>query len=245
MAVLGILARLVDKCLLQPTWLLRQDSGFREHLRHQAPLDPRKERFARGIILSMFPEEQEANCADRIDWVIEYVVKDSGIGALLPPETVETFVEVLEEFLIKVKTCWQAVQCGQQRLEPSFKYHHDAQVEWGEFELNVADRRDGDQPISPTTIEDEDDEVFVIFPRVFLMETTPKPITAGTVVRKSQLHAAAQEARKAQSPAPFEEPASSRHRRKSSRAMSMSSNAARGKSAEKRSSLKSSFAKYV
>lgn len=219
-AVLGILARLIDHYIFQPTYLLDEESGFRELLRRQATVDQRKERFARGVVLSMFPEEQEPNALERIGCVLKDLFLGADIRAILARERVDPFAAELEKFLGQVYSTWQAVQYGKQRLEPDFGHCEDSNLQWSELELQVG--AEADRPTSAVAMDDQDDEAVVIFPRIYLMEVSPKPITTGTVLRKAHLRAAAQEVRKTLSQGPFA------HQRRGSRTVAIGENDERG-----------------
>lgn len=229
--VIGVLARLVDKYIFQPTYILDDGSGLRELLRRQAVVDYKKETFARGMLLSMFPEEQEAEAKIRKDWVVEDLITEVVVH-FLAPEHIETFRKELENVVVQAQECWRTVQYCNQRLEPSFRYTHDTNFRWQTFQFQITDPRKGKQPASPVTTDDPEDELFVIFPRVYIVKSE-QPIAPGAVLRKVQLSAAAQEVRENASRAPFTEPVQTRHRQRRSRDMSGSGEGAQGGSSAK------------
>lgn len=211
--VIGVLARLVDKYIFQPTYVLGDSSGLRDLLLRQAVVDDKKETFARRMLLSMFPEEQEAEAKIRRDWVIQDLVEDVLVH-FLDPENIREFEKELENVVVQAQECWRTVQYCNQRLEPSFRYTHDTNFRWQTFEFQITNPREGKQPVSPVTADDSEDELFVIFPRVYVVKSE-QPITHGAVLRKAQFRAAAQEARENVSRTPFTETASTRHQRRS------------------------------
>ncbi|ORY18328.1 hypothetical protein BCR34DRAFT_610336 [Clohesyomyces aquaticus] len=230
--VVGILARLVDRYIFQPTYILDDESGFRELLRRQVAVDDKKEAFTRGMFLSMFPEEQECWAKNGRDRVIEDLIKDVVVHFLAPGD-IGSFREELENVVVQAQECWRTVQYCNRRLEPSFRYTHDTNFGWQTFEFQIANPREGNQPVSPVAADDPEDELFVIFPRVYIVKCK-QPITPGAVLRKAQFRAAALEARENASQAPFTEPASTRHRPRRSRDMSGSSEGAQGGTSARR-----------
>ncbi|KAH8704351.1 hypothetical protein GQ44DRAFT_778190 [Phaeosphaeriaceae sp. PMI808] len=224
---LGIFARLVNKYIFQPTYILEDGDELRGLLRRQAAVDDKKESFARGMFLSMFPEEQESESAaeTRRQWVIGGLI--GNVVHFLASDAVGMFREELENVLVQAQKTWRTIQYSKQRLEPSFRYTPDTNFGWQTFECQVANIREREQPVSPTTADDPEDELFVIFPRIYIVKSK-QPITAGIVLRRARIRAAAQEVRENVSQTPFAEPASTRHRHRRSRDMSMSSEGAQG-----------------
>ena len=244
--ILGVLARLIDNYIFQPAYQLEFDSGFRQLSLRQAAVDPKKERYTRGIILSMFSGEQESRGKERIDWVMDDLFREAGVRAFLANDAVVPFEVELENFLMQAQGTWRSVQYSEERLEPSFHYSHDTDLDWDNFEVQVGAKgakanganssngtngvngKKGNQPVLSVTGDGIEDEPFVIFPRVYVMGTEPEPINSGTVLRKTQLRAAAQEIREISSHTPFAQAASTRHRAKPTRSMSMTGDPPRG-----------------
>lgn len=226
--VLGILARLINTYIFQPTYLLEEDSGLRDVLRRQAIKDPKKESFTRGILLSMFPEEQMSEAKDRMIWVIEDLVARGGVQDVLIPDKINPFEKELENLLAQALEFWRSVQHSTQSLEPNFRYINDADLRWQTFEFQATEAREGEQSTPTVASEGLEDELYVIFPRMYSMKAEPQPIAAGTVLRKAQLRAAAQEVRETISHTSFTSLTSARHRSKPSRGLSISGQGTRG-----------------
>ncbi|KAF3050543.1 hypothetical protein E8E11_010564, partial [Didymella keratinophila] len=131
--VLGTLTRLVDKFIFQPTYLLDEESGLRETLRDQAAVDPMKERYIRGILLSMLLEDQETNSEGAIRLVIKELLETADVQTLLPPEALTTFTNSLNTFVRQCQEEWKVIQRGKQKLEPSFAYSTCADHPWQLF----------------------------------------------------------------------------------------------------------------
>jgi hypothetical protein len=194
--ILGTLTRLVDKFVFQPTYLLDEESGLREILRDEAAVDPVKERYTRGILLSMSTEEQEANSEGIVQEVAKELLETANVKALLTPETFDAFTEALDDFIRQCREEWKIIQRGKQKLEPSFAHSTGSSCPWQLFDGTHADTRDGrhSERISTTTAIENN---IVLVPRIYLVGTKadPDPITHGCVLRKTHLDAAAEELR--------------------------------------------------
>jgi hypothetical protein len=223
--VVGILARLVDRYIFQPTYILDEESGLRDLLRRQAAVDDKKEAFTRGVFLSMFPEEQEEWAKKGREMVMNNLISNV-VMHFLAPGDIASFRKELERVVVQAQECWRTVQYCNQRLEPSFRYTHDTNFRWQNFDFQIVNPRDENQSVSPITTDDPEDEL-VIFPRVYLVKIK-QPITPGVLLRRAQFRAAAQEARQSASRAPFTEPSSTRHRPRRSRDISVSGDGAQG-----------------
>lgn len=223
--VLGILARLVDKFVFQPTYLLDEESGLREILREEAAIDPVKERYTRGILLSMSPDDQEANGESTIHHVVKELLDIANVRILLTTETFASFPAALESFVRQCQEHWKTIQRGKQKLEPSFAHSASPNHPWQLFDDPPVDTNPASQTEtlpSTTAIENH----IVLIPRIYLVRTNadPDPITHGCVLRKAHLDAAAEELRTRLPSAPFTHAASGRHRNRPGRAMSVTGN---------------------
>lgn len=217
--VLGALTRLVDKFVFQPTYLLDEESGLREILRDEAAIDPVKERYTRGILLSMSPDEQESNAESVVHQVAKELLEIANVRVLLTPETFATFPEALEDFVRRCQEEWKIIQHGKQKLEPSFAYSASSHYPWQLFD---DEETHAEKLATTTAIEDN----IVLVPRIYLVSTKadPDPITHGCVLRRTHLDAAAEELRSSLSGAPFTHATSGRNRNRPGRAMSVSGN---------------------
>jgi hypothetical protein len=223
--ILGTLTRLIDKFVFQPTYLLHEESGLREVLRYEAAIDPVKERYTRGILLSMSPDEQEANGEGIVHDIANQLLDIVNVRALLTPETFATFPEALNAFVRQCQEEWKIVQRGKQKLEPSFAYSASSRYPWqlfGDKNSDASNERHSGEFPATTGIENN----IVLIPRIYLVvsKADPDPITHGCVLRKTHLDAAAEELRNSLPSAPFTQTSSSRHRNRSGRTMSISGN---------------------
>jgi hypothetical protein len=193
--VLSALARLVVKFLFQPTYVLDECSGLRPLLRHQAAVNPRKEMFTRGVILSMRHEDQKELDLGIIESIMEDLEKIARVDILFATEDDFTaFAEALEELLLQFQAQWKRIQRGTQKLEPSLDGNPSpANYPWYIVDLPVA--ADGKKRTSspPTTTDAQDDTIIV--PQVVIIrpEGDPEPVTRGWVLQKAHIHAADEE----------------------------------------------------
>ncbi|GME46725.1 hypothetical protein GTA08_BOTSDO11869 [Neofusicoccum parvum] len=117
--ILAVLARLIDKYLFQPSYILSEESGLREILIRQAIENSRREAFTRGIFLATFEDEQ----AEIADELVTRIIKElmHHIHDLLPPPQVESFKARLEHIIQNARDIWWKTQRLRQRLEPDFQ----------------------------------------------------------------------------------------------------------------------------
>lgn len=117
--ILAILARLIDKYLFQPSYILSEESGLREVLIRQAIENSRREAFTRGIFLATFEDEQ----AEVADELVTRIVKElmHHIHHLLPAAQVESFRGRLEQIVQDARDIWWKAQRLRLRLEPDFQ----------------------------------------------------------------------------------------------------------------------------
>ncbi|EKG12925.1 hypothetical protein MPH_09917 [Macrophomina phaseolina MS6] len=117
--ILAILARLIDKYLFQPSYILSEESGLREVLIRQAIENSRREAFTRGIFLATFEDEQ----AEVADELVTRIVKElmHHIHHLLPAPQVESFRTRLEQIVQDARDIWWKAQRLRLRLEPDFQ----------------------------------------------------------------------------------------------------------------------------
>lgn len=223
--VLGALARLVDKFVFQPTYLLDEESGLREILCSEASIDPVKERYTRGILLSMSPDEQETNSEAIVRHVANELLETVNVKALLTQETYAAFAQELDDFIQQCQEIWRIIQRGKQKLELSFAHSTCSNPPWQLFDDTHVDARNGEHSdrLSTTTAIEND---VVLIPRIFVIgtKTEPDPITRGCVLQKAHLDVAAEELRKMVQSAPFARASSNRHRNRPARTMSASRN---------------------
>ncbi|KAL1635278.1 hypothetical protein SLS58_010315 [Diplodia intermedia] len=117
--ILAILARLIDKYLFQPSYILHEESGLREILIRQAIENSKREAFTRGIFLATFEDEQ----AEIADELVTRIVKElmHHIHDLLPAAHVEGFRARLEQIVQDARDIWWKAQRLRLRLEPDFQ----------------------------------------------------------------------------------------------------------------------------
>lgn len=190
---LASLARIIDQYIFQPNYILDLGDQFRNTSQDLAVKDSEKERFLRGMVLSMPSYDVKDSPGERIDWARKAFMKASGIQEMVGDERVGDFKQQLYTLLSHAQSIWSTAQSGKQRLEPDFDYPEENQS-WATFESQVL-RSDGEgsRTVASPTRNNGASLDLVIFPRVYIMQEEPKPITTGTVLRQKQLSAAKRE----------------------------------------------------
>ena len=215
--VLGTLATLIDKFIFQPTYLLDENSGLREILCQQAKIDPVKERFTRGILLSISAEAQEVDSEeDVVDLVVDKLLDDEIVKILIDPESTNAFGTELERLVMQFQDQWKIVQHGKQKLETSFDHSPSNDHPWHVLDMHIRNLKGDPSNEIPydTSILEEDKTVIV--PRVYLIGTENEriPQTNGYVLRRTHLDAAEEETRRDSPIATSTQAPSSRQRRR-------------------------------
>jgi len=218
--ILAILTRSIDRHVFNSTYLLKEESGVREVLLRQAVHNSKKESFCRALLLSMFPDEQKEAAGQRMKQVIQDIMWN--VEELLPSATTKTFQSDLEWFIWRACNTWVIMQHIRKRFEPSFELVRLKDFEWQTllFDANVA----GEMEQRTTMQGGRDDELLVVFPRLYIVEKDhePDPVTPGTVLRRSQSLAAAQELEKQPLSPTFGRATSTRSRPQKPRNLSIS-----------------------
>ncbi|KAL1604061.1 hypothetical protein SLS60_005653 [Paraconiothyrium brasiliense] len=193
--VLGAIARLVVEFLFQPTYLLDANSGLQQLLRHQATVDPRKEMYTRGILLSMPHEDQEEIDQEKIESVIDDLMEVVRVDVLLATDDdVRTFQDALEVLLNRFQEQWKCIQRGKQKLEPNPDARPPMTAHpWYMVDLPqpVEDKKRNSSLRATAAAQDDT----IIVPQIVLMRerTAPEPLTHGWVLQQAQIHAAHEE----------------------------------------------------
>ena len=226
---LGAVAELVVRYLFQPTYVMDEDSGLRRLLRRQATIDPLKEIYTRGILLSMRYDSQEESDQEIVDCVLDDLKDIVGVDLLFATEDdLKTFFEALYNLLVQFQGLWKGIQRGKQKIEPNFDAHlSTAKYPWYIVRLPVtveAQKRTS----SPLTTTDAKDD-YIVVPQIIQIrhDSGPEPITHGWVLQKAQIHAAREEILRISREIrtiPFVEETQGRPRIRPRRAMSISSN---------------------
>jgi hypothetical protein len=218
--VLGILADIINKHMLQPTCQLSETCQFKELLHELGSTHPNKERFLRGMILSVLQDERETAEDHLIDLAIKELMRENGIEDIIPPGSNKDFVSHLKDILGDVQDIWRVAQYSKQMFASYFEHIQIPGSEWSPFKLQASKS-------AQVPTHDAEDDCIVLFPRIYLMLPGEglKPITTGAVLSKSQIRAMAREERDNNRSA---EKKSIRSRNKSGRTLSMSTDARTG-----------------
>jgi hypothetical protein len=214
--VIGTLATLLDKLVFQPTYLFDDDSGLRDVLLYQAGIDSSKERYARGILLSMLSDEQETRSnKETANLVVSLLLDTANVQVLLDSERVLTVENELQQLVLKFQESWRIIQRGEQKLDTNFDPYLTANKLWYIIETGakIVKEEHRNKATSSTTTLDEDNTIVV--PQVCLIatESDPVPITHGYVIRRTCIDAAEKELRRDLPSAAFARAPTGRHRR--------------------------------
>lgn len=215
--ILGTLARLVDRWIFEPTYSMPETAALRDLLSRQAEVEPKKETFLRSMISSVFQEEQEIIAAERIKDIKESLLQVAGMQQLLNPASTANFQKDIEVFLFKSRELWHDIQLSESRFEAVFEYL-STDTPWHTLELKLVDGRNGKVSVSPTTTSELEEDLFVIFPRFYLVQEKPQIISEGIVLYRGQCKTASKELRDERTSGLFGGPG--RHTIRTSRAMS-------------------------
>ncbi|CAI9633438.1 unnamed protein product [Alternaria burnsii] len=199
--VIEAFATLVDRFVFQPTYLLNETSRLREILCQQASTDPGRERFARGILLSMSSDSQEVNSKDGddvLDSVLDELLRNSMMRSLFTAQDISSFDKELTDLVIQFQEEWEKVQRGKQKLEADFCYSNSTDHTWNVISMRATKYKEDQHSelFSDSGIYQEDD--IVIVPQVYVITKGEEktPLTHGFLLRKADLDAAKDEARR-------------------------------------------------
>lgn len=188
MKVLTILAYTVHKHLLQPTYQPANENGaLNGALYDLAYIEPKRERMLRGMLLAALEHQREQAEGQLLDWIMEEVLQTQGVGMVVRPDLTGEFERSLEDILNEVQDVWQKAQHSTQVFESRFEVTHVTDFDW-----RVPGSQLGESPIRP---DENDDDLVVLLPTIFLVGHEKIPITTGTIVRKSRISALIKEER--------------------------------------------------
>jgi hypothetical protein len=218
--VLAILAEVVDKHMLQPTYQLSEDCQFRGLLYKLGSGKPNKQQFLRGIILSVLDDQREEAEVHLVNRAVEELMRDEGVVDIISPASANEFESHLQNLLEEVQEIWRAAQYSTQVFVSDFGYIPDAGSEWPLFEVEAGNS-------TQVATHEVDNDLVVLLPRILLVlpGKEPKRITTGAVICRSQIRAMIREEREKNRSAEQTIP---RARNRSGRTLSMSNDARNG-----------------
>ena len=225
-ALLVILARWINDLIFQPIYILDdEDDEVRLLLIHMAVENSKKESFFRALLLSIDPEEHEKKALKRVEQVVREVVWY--VQDMLSDIKRESFKSSLEQVVQQACDAWKIAQRSRKKFEPYFDLIPSDSREWQLLRFEKSGAGAGEQ--DSTTPSDGDEELLVVFPRIYSIEGgPPDPITNGVVLMKSQSIAAKAEIERRKSSSPTVGKTMSRSRPNKPRTQSISLNAGNG-----------------
>lgn len=180
LAMMSVLGRALHRQIFAPTYLFRNDTELRDLLSHQVRTDARKERFCRGLLLSMFENEQLVAGEERVAAASREV--NAPLRQLLAQASVEDFQPMLTKLLQTGLRLWFKLQRSEEKFESSLDLDVFPDWDWHEPEENSSQ------------VLREEDTFMVVFPRIYtITEDEYTPIFAGVAIGTTQTIAAAKE----------------------------------------------------
>ena len=212
---LTILATALNDHIFTTTYLFKDDSEVRTVSLNLADENPDKERFCRGLLLSLENDTQNKNAKHRISLVINKVM--GSVQPLLRGSRADDFRAALNTTVQAAADLWRSVQGKKSRFEADTD--RGDQWEWQRFLTPATDDHTVGASQHQETEAVEDRMVLCVFPRIFAVDPEDDvPIFPGMAVMASQTTEAARElsATRAASPV-LERNASNRtHQRRAS-----------------------------
>ncbi|EKG15341.1 hypothetical protein MPH_07469 [Macrophomina phaseolina MS6] len=135
--ILAILARLLNRYIFEPTYIVDEESGLREFLLHQAASHSKKEAFTRAMLLNIFSEEQLSAADERVSRVVQDTMLH--ICDLLPKHDADMFERDLKHFTSGACEVWLSIQRLKERFEPSFELVQCEDFDWEKIQLGQAE----------------------------------------------------------------------------------------------------------
>lgn len=194
--VLAVLSREIDKYLFQPTYIVPEDSQFREAMANLAASDREKECFCRSILLSIDPGFQRKTVQSREQAVVRNVT--SYLYGLLSETQYSEFHASVKDVVAKAVQVWHPIQRAKQKFETDFEPLLWGDEGWASFEFP------GDTSVANRTGDDVLDggNLLTVFPRITAVEKEGRsPYTFVVQVRSTQPQCLAAEQEMRQEPA--------------------------------------------
>lgn len=197
-AVLAILADILDYHIFTTSYLFLDDSAFRTALLEMADEDPTKERFCRGLLLSIGKDSQSKVMTKKKSIVVREVMEN--VHSLLTEPQEDALRAALKDIAHRAIELWRPVQRKKKRFESDTNTTPEWQ--WSEFGIcTTGDAEsegsgDGASEASGSEASDssEDQPAVCVFPRVFYVEgQEDKPVFSGVMIMTSQMKAAKNE----------------------------------------------------
>ncbi|PVH92970.1 hypothetical protein DM02DRAFT_677149 [Periconia macrospinosa] len=217
--VVRVVSMLIDRFIFRPNYLLLEEgSEMRDVLFDQAMADEKKERHLRGILLSMFADDQEKTINGHISSIMEDVLREKNVQVLLEMDRLEDFSGQLQKLVVEFSKEWKAIQRARQKIEPDFSTSPSNSQIWYILDEHSTSPGNGDR--SSTTLDTSNIEgKVVVIPPMYLLKQgqEPEPITHGYIFEKAHIDAAAEEVRRTTPSAPIPQTSLNRHRSRSHR----------------------------
>jgi hypothetical protein len=186
--ILAILVQYLDNDIFQPSYILGEFNDVHDIMCSLAAKDSEKESFCRGLILSINPDKEKSVGQKRIENVTRNMMQH--LDGFLPSPKHAEFEAELSQLVHSSYDTWAGIRTARERYEPVYTKEMEG------FDLNTLSFGDAIGPVDQNMAIQgvKDDDILHIFPRLYVIENNQKRvIVEGTVLRRSQSLAAAQE----------------------------------------------------
>ena len=146
-------------------------------------------------MLSIFTDEQAENATKAVKRVVREV--GTHVQELLSGADYESFRAGLDQVAQQARETWHILQHARKNFEPNFELSHNDDLKWEALVMGEVEKK------SLSNASEEDEELLVIFPPIYLLkDAAPYPVTSGVALMRSQSTAAAKEIERKSPPSP-------------------------------------------
>lgn len=167
-AVLALLARLLNEYMFTPTYILGYSSDLQNTLHDATEKDPEKEALCRGLLLSMRSQEETEKAEDvRVFKTVEKVIK--AVQTIAPKTTVGFFEAELRQIVRSVLPLWSSIQRNAKKLETFVDPRYfDDMWQWNRMLISEDDGPSVQNGLTEHLILS--DNITVVFPGVYFRD---------------------------------------------------------------------------
>jgi hypothetical protein len=149
----------------------------------------------------MSSDSQEVNSKDGedvLDSVLDELLRNSMMRSLFTAEDISSLDKELTDLVIQFQEEWEKVQRGKQKLEADFCHSNSTDHTWNVISMRATKYKEDQHSelFSDSGIYQEDDIVIVPQVYVIIKGEEKTPLTHGFLLRKADLDAAKDEARR-------------------------------------------------
>ncbi|KAI7158568.1 hypothetical protein KC349_g4757 [Hortaea werneckii] len=192
-AILAYLARIFVRELLQPNYLLPNESNIRELLTRQAYENPSKATAFRASLQALLPAAQEEALDERTEIACNIVATLT--NGILPDREEMRYRSQLKSLAEEASQVWRAICCFTDTIEPRFDTRRHENWTDGEIVFEGKQFHIRDQVRINTEIADE--PIVAVFPRLYaIFKGFHQLETSGVFLMRNQAKASQDELEK-------------------------------------------------